>query len=39
MSTRGWTERVKDILDAIAEIDTFIAGMVSPRLFGGLSAM
>jgi uncharacterized protein with HEPN domain len=27
MSTRGWTERVEDILDAIAEIDAFIAGM------------
>lgn len=27
MSTRGWAERVEDILDAIAEIDAFIAGM------------
>jgi hypothetical protein len=27
MSTRGYTERVEDILDAIAEIDAFIAGM------------
>ena len=27
MSTRGWTERVEDILDAIAEVDSFIAGM------------
>ncbi len=27
MSTRGWTERVEDILDAISEIDAFIAGM------------
>jgi hypothetical protein len=23
MSTRGWIERVEDILDAIGEIDTF----------------
>lgn len=27
MSTRGWDERVKDILDAIDEIDMFTAGM------------
>lgn len=27
MSTRGWDERVKDILDAIDEIDAFTAGM------------
>lgn len=27
MSTRGWTERVEDILDAIAEVDAFIGGM------------
>ena len=27
MSTRGWSERVRDILDAIEEIDAFTAGM------------
>lgn len=27
MSTRGWTERVEDILDAIDEIETFVTGM------------
>ncbi len=27
MSTRDWTERVQDILDAIGEINTFTAGM------------
>ena len=27
MSTRGWTERVEDILDAIVEIETFVSGM------------
>ena len=27
MSTRRWSERVEDILDAIAEIDTFVAGL------------
>lgn len=27
MSTREWTERIKDILDAIDEIDVFVAGM------------
>lgn len=27
MSTKGWGERVEDILDAMDEIETFTAGM------------
>ncbi len=27
MSDRGWQERVRDILDAVGEIETFVSGM------------
>jgi uncharacterized protein with HEPN domain len=31
MSPRSWTERVRDILDAIAEIEGFVADMTDER--------